>query len=52
MIAEIAEDLTTTPDAIFCSVGGGGLIGGVLTGCKNVGWENGRISEGYTLSVL
>ncbi|KAG1853425.1 tryptophan synthase beta subunit-like PLP-dependent enzyme [Suillus subalutaceus] len=25
--------------AIFCSVGGGGLIGGIMQGCKNVGWD-------------
>ena len=52
MIAEIAEDLTTIPDAIFCSVGGGGLIGGVLSGCENAGWENGRISESDVLRLL
>ncbi|THH14332.1 hypothetical protein EW146_g5987 [Bondarzewia mesenterica] len=28
------------PDAIFCSVGGGGLLGGVIVGCKNVGWDD------------
>ena len=41
MVTEIAEDLAITPDAIFCCVGGGGLLGGVLTGCKKIGWENG-----------
>jgi len=25
---------------IICSVGGGGLLGGVMTGCKAVGWED------------
>ena len=44
MVTEIAEDLATTPDAIFCCVGGGGLLGGVLTGCKKIGWENGEES--------
>ncbi|KAF8212480.1 tryptophan synthase beta subunit-like PLP-dependent enzyme [Mycena galopus ATCC 62051] len=28
------------PDAIFCSVGGGGLLGGILTGCEQVGWDS------------
>lgn len=42
MITEIARQLPngTKPDAIFCSVGGGGLLGGVLTGCKLVGWDD------------
>jgi len=42
MIHEIRSQLGTTPDAIFCSVGGGGLIGGVMTGCKEVGWDHGE----------
>lgn len=43
MITEIAEDLPSAPDAIVCSVGGGGLLGGVLEGCKKNGWERGEI---------
>ncbi|KAH8104507.1 tryptophan synthase beta subunit-like PLP-dependent enzyme [Cristinia sonorae] len=40
MITEISRQLPVNckPDAIFCSVGGGGLAGGVMTGCKSVGW--------------
>ena len=33
----------TVPDAIFCSVGGGGLAGGIMTGCKAVGWDHGEL---------
>ncbi|KAG5652962.1 hypothetical protein H0H81_002970, partial [Sphagnurus paluster] len=40
MINEISNQLESKPDAIFCSVGGGGLLGGVITGCKNVGWDD------------
>ncbi|KAK7041411.1 catabolic L-serine/threonine dehydratase [Paramarasmius palmivorus] len=39
MITEISSDLKK-PDAIFLSVGGGGMLGGVMTGCKNVGWDD------------
>ncbi|EIW85269.1 tryptophan synthase beta subunit-like PLP-dependent enzyme [Coniophora puteana RWD-64-598 SS2] len=40
MIQEIREQLVAKPDVIFCSVGGGGLLGGVLTGCRNAGWDD------------
>ncbi|OJA21230.1 hypothetical protein AZE42_07994 [Rhizopogon vesiculosus] len=39
MVTEIQRQLPIQPDAIFCSVGGGGLIGGIMQGCKNVGWD-------------
>ncbi|KAI0033234.1 tryptophan synthase beta subunit-like PLP-dependent enzyme [Vararia minispora EC-137] len=39
MIAEVHAQLEQAPDAIFCSVGGGGLLGGVLMGCYTVGWD-------------
>lgn len=42
MITETARQLAEKPDAIFCSVGGGGLLGGVLDGCKTVGWDDGK----------
>ncbi|KAI0720836.1 tryptophan synthase beta subunit-like PLP-dependent enzyme [Cerioporus squamosus] len=35
---QLPEDIV--PDAIFCSAGGGGLAGGIMTGCKAVGWDN------------
>ena len=42
MIAEVSQQLGRKPDMIICSVGGGGLLGGVMTGCKAVGWEDGK----------
>ncbi|GLB37987.1 putative pyridoxal-phosphate dependent enzyme [Lyophyllum shimeji] len=40
MIEEISTQLGSKPDAIFCSVGGGGLLGGIITGCKKVCWDD------------
>jgi len=42
MIPEIARQLPEgiKPDAIFCSVGGGGLFGGVMRGAKSIGWDD------------
>ena len=42
MIEEIQRDLGQKPTAIFCSVGGAGLLGGILQGCKSVGWGDGE----------
>ncbi|KAF9036707.1 tryptophan synthase beta subunit-like PLP-dependent enzyme [Panaeolus papilionaceus] len=39
MVTEIHEQIGRTPDAIFCSVGGGGLLGGLIEGCRKVGWD-------------
>ena len=46
MIAEIRTQLPhgVKPAAVFCSVGGGGLLGGVIEGCRNVGWDDGAPS--------
>jgi L-serine/L-threonine ammonia-lyase len=47
MVEEMAKQLPWSgsprvkPDAIFCSVGGGGLIGGILEGRDRVGWLDG-----------
>lgn len=41
MIKEISKQLSNKPDVIFCSVGGGGLLGGIIVGCKHVGWDDG-----------
>lgn len=41
MIAEISQQLGREPGMIVCSVGGGGLVGGVMTGCMAAGWANG-----------
>ncbi|CDO70689.1 hypothetical protein BN946_scf184798.g4 [Trametes cinnabarina] len=42
MVHEIKRQLPhgTKPDAIFCSVGGGGLAAGIMDGCKIVGWDD------------
>lgn len=40
LVKEMKNQLGERPDAILCSVGGGGLIGGVLLGCKAVGWND------------
>jgi len=40
IIKEIASQLSRKPDAILCSVGGGGLLGGVIVGCEVEGWDN------------
>ncbi|KAI1792580.1 tryptophan synthase beta subunit-like PLP-dependent enzyme [Ganoderma leucocontextum] len=42
MVHEVRGQLPegVKPDAIFCSVGGGGLAGGVMEGCKAVGWDD------------
>ncbi|KAB5594878.1 hypothetical protein CTheo_1693 [Ceratobasidium theobromae] len=47
------------PDAILCSVGGGGLLGGVLCGVNEVGWDQTRVialetfgANCYHLSIL
>lgn len=42
MVHEISKDLAVKPDAIFCSVGGGGLLAGVMVGCKQVNWDDGE----------
>ena len=41
MVKEMKSQLHHPPDAVFCSVGGGGLIGGILLGCQSVAWDNG-----------
>lgn len=40
MVSEISRQLTVKPDAIFCSVGGGGLLGGIIVGCKEASWDD------------
>lgn len=51
MINEIAKQIpgNQKPDAIFCSVGGGGLIGGVMSGCKTIGWDDGDTVQFYDM---
>lgn len=47
MIAEIRTQLPrgVKPAAVFCSVGGGGLLGGVIEGCRDAGWDDGAPSS-------
>lgn len=55
MIKELSYQLGCKPNAIFCSVGGGGLLGGVLVGCKDLGWDDGKsvtVIQRRRLSVL
>ncbi|KAG5727582.1 L-serine dehydratase [Termitomyces sp. T112] len=40
MVSEISSQLSSKPDAIFCSVGGGGLLGGLIHGCRQIGWDD------------
>lgn len=40
MITEAAEQLPCRPDVVVASVGGGGLLNGVLHGMWNVGWND------------
>ena len=41
MVDEIKKQLKRKPDAMFCSVGGGGLLGGLIVGCKGNDWDDG-----------
>lgn len=38
LITELAEQLTSPPDVIIASVGGGGLLRGIQLGIQSVGW--------------
>ena len=40
MVYEIADSLPRKPSVIALSVGGGGLLCGVLRGMHNVGWND------------
>ncbi|KAJ7109150.1 tryptophan synthase beta subunit-like PLP-dependent enzyme [Mycena epipterygia] len=40
MIEEASRQMLHKPSAIFCSVGGAGLLGGIITGCSKVGWDD------------
>lgn len=42
MIPEIKSQLQHKPDVVFCSVGGAGLLGGILVGLNEVGWDDGE----------
>ncbi|XP_077996137.1 L-serine dehydratase/L-threonine deaminase-like [Glandiceps talaboti] len=40
VVVEIAEDLKVKPDVVIVSVGGGGLLCGVVQGLWKVGWKD------------
>ncbi|KAJ7134980.1 tryptophan synthase beta subunit-like PLP-dependent enzyme [Mycena crocata] len=40
MILEASRQMPAKPSAIFCSVGGAGLLGGIISGCSQVGWDD------------
>lgn len=40
MMAEAKEQLPCQPDVIVASVGGGGLLNGIIEGLWNVGWND------------
>ena len=54
MVHEIRHQLPegTKPAAIFCSVGGGGLVAGIMTGLKAVGWDDGRHFESFPAKLV
>lgn len=40
MIVEAAQQSPCKPDVVIASVGGGGLLNGVLLGMQKVGWSD------------
>lgn len=53
MVDEISSDLNgIKPDAIFCSVGGGGLLAGIILGCKKAGWDDGKRLASYCFCIF
>ncbi|KIY65719.1 tryptophan synthase beta subunit-like PLP-dependent enzyme [Cylindrobasidium torrendii FP15055 ss-10] len=40
LVEEIARQAPRKPDAIMCSVGGAGLLGGIIVGCEKAGWSD------------
>ncbi|KAJ7063083.1 tryptophan synthase beta subunit-like PLP-dependent enzyme [Mycena amicta] len=40
IVTELVQQMPDKPRAIFCSVGGGGLLGGIILGCARVGWDS------------
>jgi L-serine/L-threonine ammonia-lyase len=40
MMEEAAQQMPCKPDVVIVSVGGGGLLNGVLMGMKKVGWRD------------
>lgn len=40
MVVEASQQLPCKPDVVIASVGGGGLLNGVLLGMQKVGWSD------------
>uniref|UniRef100_A0A8B9PLQ2 L-serine ammonia-lyase n=1 Tax=Apteryx owenii TaxID=8824 RepID=A0A8B9PLQ2_APTOW len=40
LVRELKESLEAKPDAVLLSVGGGGLLAGVVAGLQEVGWQD------------
>lgn len=40
MIVEAARQMKVTPDVVITSVGGGGLLNGMVQGMRKVGWTD------------
>ncbi|RUS84806.1 hypothetical protein EGW08_007421 [Elysia chlorotica] len=40
LVVESARQLEHTPDAVITSVGGGGLLNGIVQGMRQVGWQH------------
>ena len=53
MVHEIRRQLPegAKPAAVFCSGGGGGLAGGIMTGLKAVGWDDGGFPQSLLLAT-
>ncbi|KEF60692.1 uncharacterized protein A1O9_02253 [Exophiala aquamarina CBS 119918] len=45
MVDEISSQMEVQPDAIVCSVGGGGLFSGVMLGLDRNGWDEGHPTQ-------
>jgi threonine dehydratase len=53
MVDELKEQLGgVTPDAIICSVGGGGLMNGIILGCQRAGWDKGNAAKFSSVSMI
>lgn len=43
IIDEISSDMSSIPDCIIVTVGGGGLLNGICDGIKRLGWKDTRV---------
>lgn len=53
MVHEIARQLGgKKPGVLFCSIGGAGLLGGIIKGCEDVGWDDGEHTLQLYFAIL